>query len=45
MSESYEVVVIFPVYGQLGAIQKLDFGLMVHEFYCYNNNDLLSDKS
>ena len=31
MSENCDVMAIFPIYGQSGAIQKLDYGGMVYK--------------
>ena len=33
VSTNYDIFVIFPVYGYVGAIQKPDFGLMIYNSY------------
>ena len=45
MSKNYDVVVIFPLYDQFGAIQKSDSGRMVYETYISINSNLLSYKN
>ena len=42
MSEIYDVIVIFPIYGQFGAIWKPDSGRIVYKTYFFCNNNLLS---
>ena len=37
-----DVIVIFPIYGQIGAIRKLDFGCIVCKTYIFINSNLLS---
>ena len=37
--------VIFPFYGQFGAIEKLDSGRIVCKTYIFNNSTLLSCKN
>ena len=38
MSENCDVIVIFPIYGQFGAIQKPDFGLTACKTYILINS-------
>ena len=45
MSENCDVIVIFPIYGQFGAIRKPDSGRMVYETYIFINNNVLSCKN
>ena len=45
MSGNYDVIAIFPIYGQLGAIRKPDSGRIVCKTYIFINNDLLSYKN
>ena len=45
MSENCDVVVIFSIYGQFGAISKPDSGLRVCKSYIFINNNLLSYKN
>ena len=40
MSVSCDVVIIFPIYGQFGAIRKPDFGSMVCKTYIFINKKL-----
>ena len=40
MSENCDVIVIFPVYGQFGAIQKPDSGRIVCKTYVFINSNL-----
>ena len=42
MPENCDIIFIFPIYGQFGAIQKPDFGCMVCETYIFINKNLLS---
>ena len=44
MLANYNVIVIFPIYGQLGAIRKLDSGRIVCKAYIFINSNLLSYK-
>ena len=39
------VIVIFPIYGQFGAIQKTDSGRTVCKTYIFINSNLLSYKN
>ena len=45
MLENCDVIVIFPIYGQFGAIRKLDSGRIVCKFYVFINSNLLSYKN
>ena len=45
MSTSCDVIVNFPIYGQFGAIQKLDSEYMVYKSYIFINSNLLSYKN
>ena len=45
MSANCDVIVIFPIYGQFGAIRKPDSGLIVCKTYIFINNNLLSYKN
>ena len=45
MSANYGVIVIFPIYGQFGAIQKLDSGRIVCKTYIFINSNLSSYKN
>ena len=45
MSENCDVIVIFPIYGQFGAIRKPDSGGIVYKKYYFINSNLLSSKS
>ena len=40
MSEYCDVIAIFPVYGQFGAIRKLDSRCIVCKTYIFINNSL-----
>ena len=42
MSENWDVIVIFPIYGQFGAIRKLDSWRIVCKTYVFIKNNLLS---
>ena len=44
MLAKYNVIVIFPIYGQLRAIRKLDSGRIVCKTYIFINSNLLSYK-
>ena len=41
MLENYDVIVIFPIYGQFGAIRKPDSGGIVYKKYIFINSSLL----
>ena len=41
-SANCDVIVIFPIYGQFGAIRKPDSGRTVCKFYIFINSNLLS---
>ena len=45
MSKNCNVIVIFLIYGQIGAIRKPDFGCIVFKTYGFINSDLLSYKN
>ena len=45
MSENCDVIVIFPIYGQFGAIPKPDFGRIVCTIYVFINSNFLSYKN
>ena len=45
MSANCDVIVIFLIYGQLGAIRKPDAGRMVCKSYILINSNLLSYKN
>ena len=45
MSVNYGVIVIFPIYGQFGAIQKPDSGRIVCKTYIFINSNLSSYKN
>ena len=44
-SERCDVIVIFPIYSQFGAIQKPDPGRINYKTYIFNNSNLLSYKN
>ena len=43
--ESCDVISIFPIYRQFGAIRKLDVGRINYKTYIFNNSNLLSCKN
>ena len=45
MSANCDVIVIFPSYGQFGAIRRPDFRRTVCKTYIFINNNLLSYKN
>ena len=45
MSTNCNVIVIFSIYGQFGAIRKPDSGGMVYNTYIFINSNLLSYES
>ena len=45
MSENCDITIIFPIYGQVGAIQKLDSGCIDCKTYILINSKLLSYKN
>ena len=45
MSENYDVIVIFLIYDQFGAIRKPDSGRIVYKTYIFINSNLLSYKN
>ena len=44
MSENYDVITIFPIYGQFGAIRKPYSGRIVCKTNIFINSNLLSYK-
>ena len=44
MSANCDIIVFFPIYGQLAAIQKPDSWRMVYKSYIFINNNILSYK-
>ena len=42
MSGNFDTVVIFPIYGQPGAIRKQDSGRMVFKTFIFIDSNLLS---
>ena len=45
MSENCDVIAIFPIYGQFGAIRKPDSWRIVCKTYFFINSNLLSYKN
>ena len=45
MSENCDVIVIFPIYGQFGAIRKPDSGLMFCKTHIFISSNLISYKN
>ena len=45
MSENCDVIIIFPIYGQFGAIRKPDSGRIVCKTYIFINSNLISYKN
>ena len=45
MSENYDVIAIFPIFGYFGEIRKPDSGRTVRKTYFFINSNLLSLKS
>ena len=45
MSTNYDIIVIFPIYGQFGAMQKPNSGWMICNTYIFINSNLLSYKN
>ena len=45
MSTNYVIIVIFPIYGQFGAIRKPDSGRIVCKIYIFIKSNLFSYKS
>ena len=43
--ENCDVIITFAIYGQFGAIWKLDSGHIVCKSYIFNNSNLLSCKN
>ena len=44
MSANWDVIVIFPIHGQFGAIRKPDSGRIACKTYIFIRNNLLSYK-
>ena len=42
MSENYDVIVIFSIYGKFGGIQKRNSRRIAYETYIFINSNLLS---
>ena len=42
MPENYDVIVIFPIYDQFGAIRKPDSGCIVNKTYIFINSNRVS---
>ena len=42
MSANYDVIIIFPIYGQFGAIRKPNTGRIVCKIYIFIKSNLLS---
>ena len=45
LSENCDVIIIYSIYGQFGAIRKPDFGNMVWKTYIFINSSILSHKN
>ena len=45
MSLNFDVIVIFPIYGQFGAIPKPDSGRIICKTYIFINSNFLSYKN
>ena len=45
MSLNCDTIVLLPIYGQFGAIQKLDSGHIICKTYIFTNSNLLSYKN
>ena len=45
MSANWDIIVIFLIYGQFGAIWKSDSGCIICKFYIFINSNLLSYKN
>ena len=45
MSTNFDVIVIFPIYGEFGLIQKPDSGRMVYDSSTFTNDNLLANKN
>ena len=45
LSENCDVIIIYSIYGQFGAIRKPDFGNMVCKTYIFINSRILSHKN
>ena len=45
ISESCDIIVFFPIYGQFGAIREPDSRRIICKFYVFLNSNLLSHKN
>ena len=45
MSENYDVIVVFWIFGQFGAVQRPDYGHRVCKMYVFSDSNLLSRKN
>ena len=45
MSSNFDFIVIFPIYGQFGAIPKPDSGRIICKTYIFINSNFLSYKN
>ena len=43
-SENYDVIVIFRIFGQFGAVQRPDFGHSLCKSYAFSNSNLVLQK-
>ena len=44
MSKNCDAIIVFPIYGQFGAIQQPDSGRMIFKTYIFIESNLLSNK-
>ena len=44
ISTNWDVIIVFPIYGQFGAVRKPDSGCMVCKTYIFINSNLSSYK-
>ena len=42
MSKNCDIIVIFPIYGHFGVIQKLNNERIFYKFYVFINSNILS---
>ena len=45
ISTNWDVIIVFPIYGQFGAVRKPDSGCMVCKTYIFINSNLSSYKN
>ena len=45
MSGNFDVIIIFRIFGQFGAVRRPDSGHRVYKSYVFSNSNLLSYKS